>query len=106
MCQTQNQNQKTDNTRMKNYGNTTIAGYAVEANTNVVTLHKTQIVRFNPERITLNSGGWQTVTTKKRMNEVSQSFFLGFSVWQKKGEWFVDFKEETLPFVDGMTLTR
>jgi hypothetical protein len=66
--------------------------------------HKTAVVTFTANTIELNSGGWRTNTTKLRMNQTAAQFNLPFSVYQKKGEWFVTFKGETVPFHDGMCL--
>lgn len=41
-----------------------------EGYTNVV-YHETAVVKFNAEKIILNSGGWRTNTTKLRMNQAS-----------------------------------
>ena len=72
--------------------------------------HSTEVVRFNDNEIILNSGGWQTVTTKRRMNQVSDVFRLGFRVSQRQGEWFVDYFAneigDTYSFNDGMILER
>ncbi len=67
---------------------------------------ETTVVSFNNNRITLRSGGWETRTTKRRMNQASAQFSLGYSVFQKNYEWFVDFESETLEFEDGMILNR
>ena len=69
-----------------------------------VKYHDTVIVRFNYCAITLDNGGFFTVTTKRRMNQVSQEYNLGFSVYQKNFNWYVDYKGETIPF-DGSKLT-
>ena len=51
----------------------------------VVRLHSTDIITFTPDDlVTLNSGGWKTVTTKARMNE-----FSPFQIAQEKGVWVV-----------------
>lgn len=71
-----------------------------------VKYHDTVVVKWNPFEIILHSGGWQTVTTKRRMNQASNDFHLGFSVYQKAGDWFVTWKEEVYPFEDGMVLVR
>ena len=55
----------------------------------VVTLHGTDVVKFNDKEIILNTGGWKTVTTKARMNQVSNQFGLGYSVYQEDGTWYV-----------------
>ena len=72
----------------------------------VVYVH-TPIVSWDDESITLRSNGWETVTTKRKMNQSALQFGLGFGVYQRNYEWFVDTpKGETLSFVDGMKLER
>ena len=77
-----------------------------------VRYHQTNVVEFTPDTITLNSGGWLTSTTKKRMNEVSDHYGLGFHVSQENFKWWVDvrglFYGSTIPvpFSDGMTFKR
>jgi hypothetical protein len=71
-----------------------------------VKYHRTDVVMFNHHSIVLNSGGWDTATTKNRMNQTSNQFDLGFQVFQKDWNWFVDFKGDTLEFSDGMLLDR
>ena len=68
--------------------------------------HQTEVVKFSASEIILDSGGWQTFTTKNRMNQASNQYGLGYQVYQVDFVWYVDFKGETLEFVDGMTLTR
>ncbi len=76
-----------------------------------VTYISTKIVSWDANgNITLNSGGWQTVTTKRKMTQAARQFALGYCVSQRKGDWFVSIwnptKEEyvaELPFRDGMT---
>ena len=73
----------------------------------VCTLHSTDIVKLEAGNITLNSGGWETVTTKRRMNEVLKEWGLPYSVHQKDFRWFV-YDHETkaeLPYYDGMMLS-
>ena len=69
-----------------------------------VVYQSTAVVEFSDLIITLNTGGWFTSTTKTRMNQASNQFELGFRVYQKKGQWFVNAKyyDEPLPFVDGV----
>ena len=51
--------------------------------------------------ITLYACGWQTMTTKSRLNALLDSF--GFCrVVQKKGEWFIGIH----PFVSGCTVKK
>ena len=74
-----------------------------------VTFHSTDVVVFDANTITLNSGGWKTVTTKRRMNQTADHFGLGFRVWQKNFIWYVDWQGangKTLEYRDGMKLER
>jgi hypothetical protein len=55
-------------------------------------------------RVTLNTGGWKSRTTKLRMNQFSRNFCGGvFSVYQKDYEWFVSIHGKTIPF-EGSTI--
>jgi hypothetical protein len=72
----------------------------------VVRYHQTDVVVFNPFEIILDSGGWRTATTKKRMNQAAQEFRLGFSVFQRSGKWIVEFNGIESEFMDGMRLIR
>ena len=70
-----------------------------------VFLHGTEIVKiWNSGEITLNSGGWMTVTTKARMNQVSNEWNLHFQVFQTKNVWFVSTPSDVLKFKDGMSI--
>ena len=65
-------------------------------------LHRTRIVAFHEDgSVRLNSGGWQTVTTKERLNWVS-----GIRVFQQDWQWYVYIPKtgETVPYSDGMVL--
>jgi len=69
-----------------------------------VVYHATTVVEFDENVIILKTGGWFTNTTKTRMNQTSNQFGLGYSVYQKDFDWFVNFKGETIPFVGTMML--
>jgi hypothetical protein len=80
-----------------------------------VKLHQTYILTYTPDnRIILNSGGWETVTTKDRMNKM-----LGWgTITSIHGDWHVSvrfwipsdsygrgrFVEALVPFWSGMAL--
>lgn len=69
--------------------------------------HQTKVVRWDDSTVTLNSGGYQSATTKTRMNEVARHYGLGYSVFQKDFEWFVTLPSgETVEFADGMSFDR
>jgi len=81
-----------------------------ETNGNIVVrLHSTDIITFTPDDlVTLNSGGWKTVTTKARMNE-----FSPFQIAQERGIWrvanpkFEDYVAKwthSLLYADGITV--
>lgn len=87
-----------------------------------VTYVSMRIVAWDGDNVTLNSGGWETVTTKRKMNQAANQFALRFCVYQRKGEWFVDIKRNNgelsvhpdrpywlglaIPFRDGMTFNK
>jgi hypothetical protein len=59
-----------------------------------VKLHRNFIAKIehDGERatyVTLNDGGWQTVTTKSRLNAIAQAFNVS-GVYQKKFSWYLD----------------
>jgi hypothetical protein len=64
--------------------------------------HNTSVAEKQQNCIRLNTGGWQTRTTKTRMNQFSNQFCGGaFGVYQKNHEWFVRLADGTiLPFND------
>ena len=79
-----------------------------------VVYHRTPVVAFDTKRVILHSGGYQTATTKLRMNQAANQFALGFQVFQRNYDWFVRFDGygtihsagEVLPFTDGMEFRR
>ena len=68
-----------------------------------VVYHQTPVVSFNHSIIKLNTGGFRSYTTKKRMNQASNQYNLGFGVYQKNYDWFVDINGQTLK-MDGETI--
>lgn len=89
----------------KQIGKKSTMVYADEGLTKI-RYHDTDVVSFNDKKVVLNSGYWYTSTTKRRMNQASNYFDLGFNVHQKDSYWFVDYKGKTIPFEEGMTLRR
>ena len=63
-----------------------------------VVYHSTAVVKFDGSVITLNTGGWQSVTTKARMNQASNEYCLGFSVRQKNHQWLISFGGVEVPY--------
>ena len=53
------------------------------------------------KELALFDGGWQSVTTKSRLNALCYEFATGFGVFQKNWDWFVsDFKNVKKEFVN------
>jgi hypothetical protein len=74
-------------------------------------LYGTDIVTVYPKKVILNSGGYRTVTTKRRMNQISEELGLGYTIYTVRGEWVVvdrlwESGKAELRFSDGMTLYR
>jgi hypothetical protein len=89
--------------RISPYKTTVIEGYG----TGMVKYHSTVIVEWTDQKIILRSGGWETVTTKRKMNQAARQFLLGFTVFQKDFVWFVTLPNgQTVEFADGMTIKR
>jgi len=57
-----------------------------------VRLYTTDIVIIRPNVIILDTGGYNTATTIRRMNEVSEEFGLGYRVYRKDGGVMVLYK--------------
>ena len=74
----------------------------------IIKYHETDVVKFNYDKIILDSGEWRTHTTKTRMNQASNQFGLGFGVYQKDYQWYVYVwaTGESLDFFDGMEIKR
>ena len=69
----------------------------------VLRLHSTDIIKWQGDKVILNSGGWQTVTTKSRFNEFLPS---NIRVYQKNYQWYVNNKGQILDFKNGLELKR
>ena len=68
----------------------------------IVKLHGNKIAEVYANSIVLLDGGWQTVTTKSRLNALLSEFSPGTSVFQKNWEWFLTYKHLKEDFVSGM----
>lgn len=83
------------------------------ANTEVVTcsnvsdvyLHGNLIARIGETWIELFDGGWQSKTTKSRLNAILSAFGMeGERVFAKDFSWFVQYDGAPIPFFSGMRL--
>ena len=65
-----------------------------------VVYHSTKIFSWDKETgtITLNTGGWETYTTKKRMNQCLEEFGFTAKVYQKDFNWFCNYEGTEFEF--------
>ena len=88
------------NAERRKVGNNTYAEILSDG-TVAVMLHSTYVVKIHPDdTYTLNSGGWQTHTTKDRINQYSP-----VRVYQRAYTWYVELNGKEYPFIDGMVVS-
>ena len=68
----------------------------------IVKLHGNKIAEVYANSIVLFDGGWQTVTTKSRLNALLDEFATGTGVIQRNFEWFLTYKHLKEDFVSCM----
>ena len=87
-------------------GSNTSVSYNESTNCSSVYLHGHQIATFNHDTLALklSSCGYETNTTKSRLNAILEEVKYGCRVFQKNFVWFVSYNKETLMFWDGMIL--
>ena len=70
-----------------------------------VVYHNTEVVKvINDNQVVLNNGGYYTATTKRRMNQASMQYNLGFSVYQSEFCWYVRKGDTIQPYKNGMII--
>ena len=84
----------------------TMVSYNTNTNCSQVRLHGNLIatVDHSTNAVKVSSCGWQTVTTKSRLNAILSEVKYGCSVFQKQWNWYVSFRGQTQDFMDGMIL--
>ena len=87
-------------------GSNTSVSYNSNTNCSSVYLHGHQIATLDhsTNALKIDSCGYQTVTTKSRLNAILQEVKGGCRVFQKQWDWFVSFNNSTQSFFDGMIL--
>ena len=87
-------------------GSNTTVTYNDSTNCSSVFLHGHNIatVDHSTNAVKISSCGWQTVTTKSRLNAILSEVKYGCSVFQKQWNWYVSFRGQTQDFMDGMIL--
>ena len=89
-------------------GNTSVH-FNEEESISIVRLHGNKIAEVGDNFIRLFDGGWQTVTTKSRLNAIlSEHGESGDRVFAKNYDWFVSMNTaqgiSTVPFFSSMRL--
>ena len=87
-------------------GSNTTVTYNETTNCSQVLLHGHQIatVCHETKAVKLSSCGYETVTTKSRLNAILEEVKYGCRVFQKNFTWFVNYNNQNLMFWDGMIL--
>jgi len=87
--------------------NTTVS-FNEEENLSVVRLHGNKIAEVGEDFLRIFDGGWQTVTTKSRLNAIIDRFCNAATdgVFQKNYQWFVRDNGQTVDFVNGYTFAE
>jgi hypothetical protein len=101
------EDQGEENPAFKHRGKTKVATLQHKSERGeIVTYHDTDIAILRPDgTVTLNSGGWLTATTKKRMNQAFDNWGFTIRVEQTKGEWSIrNYKtQQMVAFFDYIT---
>ena len=76
-----------------------------ETGVSVVRLHGNKIAEVDDTSMTIFDGGWQTNTTKSRLNALINEFCNGVTdgVFQKQHVWYVKDNNEVKEFENGYT---
>jgi hypothetical protein len=93
------------NTAIKNNTDWHMSNTRVDNNEGVSTvyLHNNKIAEIGDEFVRIFDGGWQSNTTKSRLNAIINEFCNGFTdgVFQKNFEWFIMDNKVIHDFVNG-----
>lgn len=93
------------NAERRKVGNNTYAEILPNGSVGIK-LHNTYVVKIHEDgTYTLNSGGWQTSTTKDRINQYSPK-----KVYQRDFQWYVQWTSasgctNSVPFMDGAVVS-
>ena len=87
-------------------GSNTQVTYNESTNCSSVRLHGHHIATFCHETraVKIDSCGYETRTTKGRLNALLEEVKYGCRVFQKNFDWFISYQGETASFWDGMIL--
>ena len=85
--------------------------YSPSRDVSCVYLHRNLIATIDNNTVEIYDGGWQTTTTKSRLNAIINGLCDGMNqgVYQKKFEWFIqddDRDMNVIEFENGYTFSR
>jgi len=89
------------------YANTQVSNQELASDgtvVSVVKLHGHKIAEIGDTFIRLFDGGYQTTTTKSRLNAILKGCGNLEHVYQKNFNWFISTKYGDVPFLSGMLL--
>ena len=93
------------NTAIKNNTDWRMSNTRVDNNDGVSTvyLHNNKIAEIGDEFVRIFDGGWQSNTTKSRLNALINEFCNGMTdgVFQKDFAWYIMDNNQTVPFESG-----
>ena len=80
--------------------------YNNSTNCSSIYLHGHRIATFchDTRAVKIDSCGYQTRTTKGRLNAILEEVKWGCRIFQKNWDWFVSYNDQTTLFRDGMIL--
>jgi hypothetical protein len=85
-------------------GNTTVS-YEEGNRVSTVRLHGHKIAEIGDNYIKVSDAGWQTVTTKSRLNAILAEHGTGERIFQKNHQWFIRMNDGlNVPFDGSATL--
>ena len=89
-------------------GSNTSVCYNDSTNCSSVYLHGHQIATLdhNSNALKLSSCGYQTNTTKSRLNAILDQLITGARVFQRDFTWYLNYNNQTHDFMDGMILSQ
>lgn len=87
-------------------GSNTQVNYNESTNCSQIFLHGHHIATYdhNTFAVKISSCGYETTTTKSRLNALLEEVKYGCKVFQKNFNWFVTYQDQTASFFDGMIL--
>ena len=82
--------------------------YSPSRDVSCVYLHKNLIATIDNNSVEIYDGGWQTNTTKSRLNAIINGLCNPYEqgIYQRKFEWFISDNGETVEFENGYTFSR